>query len=436
MKTTRKKILLLAYALSPLRGSEYAVAWDYITEMSKDNDLTVLYGTTADHLGEIDPPDEYQVLFPYGNVHLVPVYSNRLIHWVNSLNRKGVFFYSFYFAYSLWHRQVFRVARELIRRQHFDLIHYLAPIGYREPGYLWKLNLPYIWGPIGGMNDIAPALLKNLPLAGKIKLGIRTLFNKLQLRFSFRVHRAIHRADVLLASTTETREKIRHHFGVDAIYLPENAIKGTISLPDPEKFDMTQVNLIWIGRIDANKSLGTILDAISTMKHRAAIRLHIVGNGSLGEAMRRKAGELRLGENLVWHGQVGRQQVLELLENAHLHIITSCMEANTTVIFEALANSVPTISLDHCGMHDTICEQCGIKIPITNYRQIVADFAEELDTLTQDPERLKALAVGTTQCARKYTWELRRKFFNSIYDVAISHFELTRQPVKSPVGNV
>ncbi|MFA6290965.1 MAG: glycosyltransferase [Victivallales bacterium] len=436
MITSGKKILLLVYALSPSRGSEYAVAWNYITEMSKDNNLTVLYGTTGDHLGEIDPPDEHQALFPHGNVHLVPVYSNRLICWVNSLNRKGVFVYSFYFAYNLWHRQVFRVARELIRRQHFDLIHYLGPIGYREPGYLWKLNLPYIWGPIGGMDDIAPTLLKSLPSVGKIKLGMRTILNKLQLSFSWRVHRAIRHADVLLASTTETRNIIQQRFGVDAIYLPENAIKGTINLPNPEKFNQAQIHLIWIGRIDANKSLGTVLDAVGLMKHRAVIRLHIVGDGPLEGAMRRKVGELGLGESIIWHGKVERKQVFELLKKAHLHIISSCIEANTTVIFEAMANSVPTISLDHCGMHDTICEQCGIKIPVIDYRQVVADFAEEFDKITQAPERLQTLAAGTTQCARKYTWGLRREFLNRIYDVAISHFERTNYPVKSPDENV
>jgi glycosyltransferase involved in cell wall biosynthesis len=436
LRLSAKKILLLTYQLSPSRGSEYSVAWNYLAEMSKDNEITVMYGVTGEHLGEIDPVDEYEALFPAGNVHFVPVYPGAFAQLLNHFNRHGIFVYTFYLAYNLWHRQVFRVARELTKRQNFDLIHYLSPIGYREPGYLWKLNLPYIWGPIGGMADIAPALLKNVPTAGKIKLGIRTIINKFQLRFSWRVHRAVRRADVLLASTTETRELISRHFDVDAVYLPENGIIGTINLPDLNKFNKSQINLIWIGGIDARKSLGTLLDAIILMKQRAAIRLHIVGDGPLGKAMRQKAEELGISECIIWHGNVSRQQVFELLKNAHLHIITSCMEANTTVIFEAMANSVPTLSLDHCGMHDIICEQCGIKIPVTNYRQIVADFADEIDKLTQAPERLQALAAGTTLCAQKYTWELRRDFFNSIYDKAIANFEKKKTKLRVFAKNV
>lgn len=33
----------MTYAVSPYRGSEYSVAWNYITFMSKYHDLTVLY---------------------------------------------------------------------------------------------------------------------------------------------------------------------------------------------------------------------------------------------------------------------------------------------------------------------------------------------------------------------------------------------------------
>ena len=47
----KKHILVLAYMLSPYKGSEFSVAWNYVTEMSKDNNLTVLYGISGKHMG-------------------------------------------------------------------------------------------------------------------------------------------------------------------------------------------------------------------------------------------------------------------------------------------------------------------------------------------------------------------------------------------------
>ena len=115
---------------------------------------------------------------------------------------------------------------------------------------------------------------------------------------------------------------------------------------------------------------------------------------------------------------------MELLSKSQLHIITSVSEANTTVIWEAMSAGVPTLSLDHCGMHDTICEKCGIKIPIISYNQVISDIAIELDKLIVNPIKLDNLSNGVVVCAKKYNWESRRLFFNKMYDLAIEKWQL------------
>ena len=44
----------MAYMLSPYKGSEFSVAWNYVTHISKDNDLTVLYGISGDKRPHLD----------------------------------------------------------------------------------------------------------------------------------------------------------------------------------------------------------------------------------------------------------------------------------------------------------------------------------------------------------------------------------------------
>ena len=41
-------ILVLAAFISPTKGSEYSVAWNYVKHMSKYNNLTVVYGASGD----------------------------------------------------------------------------------------------------------------------------------------------------------------------------------------------------------------------------------------------------------------------------------------------------------------------------------------------------------------------------------------------------
>ena len=134
-------ILVLAYTVSPIRGSEYSVGWNYIREMSLAHNLFVLYGCAGQHMGNID-----EVIFndecAIKNVTWIPILPNFLAKLLNFPNRRGYFIYSFYAAYNIWHRQVYRVAKNIVEDRRIDLIHYLCPIGYREPGYLWKIDKP------------------------------------------------------------------------------------------------------------------------------------------------------------------------------------------------------------------------------------------------------------------------------------------------------
>ena len=106
-----------------------------------------------------------------------------------------------------------------------------------------------------------------------------------------------------------------------------------------------------------------------------------------------------------------------------MHVITSTSEGNPTTIWEAMSHGVPTISFDHCGMHDTICERCGIRIPIHNYNQCVNDLANEIDELLEHPKRFEELAFGVLECAKKFTWEEREKFLLNYYEMAISNYK-------------
>lgn len=70
-----RNILVIAYQLHWQKGSEYAVAWDYVTHMSMDNRLTVLYGTCCGHhtIGNTEEMENYAKQNPLKNVTFIPV---------------------------------------------------------------------------------------------------------------------------------------------------------------------------------------------------------------------------------------------------------------------------------------------------------------------------------------------------------------------------
>ncbi len=422
-----KNILLLAYAVSPHKGSEYSVSWNYICNMSKDNRLVVLYGMSGDHMGDTSQLEEYIAANPMANVRFVAVKPGALANFLNSLNRNNLFVYTFYLAYRVWHRQVYRVAAQLVKQESFDIVHYLGPIGYREPGYLWKLNLPYMWGPVGGTTHVPMRLLEGLPVAGMAKMLFRTVANYLQLRLPGRLNRALERANLFMTATTENRDNFLKIKGKDSIYIPENAISDPIEASDSEKFKCKKLKLIWIGTIDERKSLITLLKALTCCRSLSQLELNVVGDGPLRQSLTSFANSTDISSAIIWHGAVSRGKVKELLRESHLNIITSLSEGNPTTIWEAMSVGVPTLTLDHCGMRDTVCESCGVKISVTRLSEIIPAIAAEIDRLACDNlSAAEILSRGVSECAQNYTWESRRLFFNRMYDIAIDNFNKKR----------
>ncbi len=408
-------ILVMAYAISPYRGSEYAVAWNYVTHMSKENNLTVLYGTSDNHIGETDTLDKYLNEHPVENVRFIAVKPSALTNLLNWPNRHNLFVYTFYYAFSVWQRTAYNIAKEIIKTEHFDLVHNVGPIGYREPGYLWKLGLPYVWGPVGGANNAPRQLMKHMPLMGRMKQTFRNVANTIQFHTKRRLKRALSATDVLLTATSENQRKFQEVHHKDSICIPENCITGSVALDESKFVNPDKYNIIVIGSLDARKSVGIFLEALTQVENRGMLHVDIVGDGPLRVSLQKYANEHDLDKLITWHGQLPRIEAVKVFNSAHLHVITSVSEGNPTTIWEAMSYGVPTMSFDHCGMHDTICGRSGIRVPVAKrYEDCVAGIARNIDELLEHPERFRQLAQGVLECARSYTWDEREKFLNEV----------------------
>lgn len=414
----------MAYAISPFRGSEYAVAWNYVIYMSKENDLTVLYGMSDNHMGETHTLDKFLKENSLPHVRFIKIKPNKLANLLNCPNRHDFLVYTFYYAFTEWQKCAYKMAKNLIQNEHFDLIHNVGPIGYREPGYLWKLGLPYVWGPVGGANNVPWRLMKRMTLRGKLKLSFRNVANTIQLYTKRRLKQALKATNILLTATSENQRKFLEVHHKESICLSENGITGTITL-DENKFNSPQkYNIIVIGRLDANKSVGTFLEAVTQIKKITMLHIDIVGDGPLKNNLQQYAISHGINDIITWHGQLPRPKAIQVFNSAHLHVITSVSEGNPTTIWEAMSFGVPTMSFDHCGMHDTLCSRCGILIPIAkNYDDCVAAIAQNINQLLEHPEHFRQLALGAVECAHSYTWDKREKFLNNLYDNLLKNKE-------------
>jgi len=423
--TPRRTILVLAYSISPDRGSEYAVGWNYVTHMARDNDLIVLYGLAGDHMGDIDEMAGAEARFG-GRVTFVPVLPDRRAQIANHLNRTGHVPFSFYLAYRYWHQSALATAQRILAERQVDIVHYLCPIGYREPGYLWKLDRPYIWGPIGGMNMRPVRPFFDLSFASGIRTAARNAANWIQFRTSLRLKRAIARTDLLIANTTENRNLIFKVHGRQCELLPENAIVRQ-SGPHRPQVPGDPLKLLWVGRIDQAKALEILIEALAKV-NRQDWQLTVIGDGPRREAVHALAAEKGLNERIHWLGKIDHDAVAAHFAASDVHILTSLAEAHSTVLWEAMSSGVPTIAIDHCGMHDSICDACGIRVPTGDLATLIDGFVAALDQLLGDRDRVQRLSTNTVSCAHANSWDRRIAFWNDAYARAVAAYERRCRP--------
>lgn len=412
----RKKILISAYAISPVRGSEYASAWNTVVSLAQQHDLWVIYGMSDDFMGDTHTMRQYVNDNPMPGVQFIAVQPGALAGAITLLDKAGLGWF-FYFAYYLWQKQVYQTALKVLETVDIDVVHQLGPIGFREPGFLWQLNKPMVWGPIGGMNIIDKKLLNGKPFSIRVKYSVKHLINRIQLN-SIRIKKAFAQSGVLIAATGNGQRIIAERFGRESYYLPDTSVLNSVSLIE-EKFKTIdeQVQLVWSGSHIARKNLEMCLDALAATKQTNWV-LNVLGAGPLTAMLKEKAAILNIADSIVWHGHIKRDSAVEVMAGAHLHILTSIAEDNPAVVFEAMNYGVPTLTIDHCGMKDVICSNCGIKIKVDTYDAMINNLSTVLGDVLKNPHQLIGLAQTTMLCAENYSWDKRLLKLNNIYDNA------------------
>ncbi|GGH19239.1 glycosyltransferase [Mucilaginibacter phyllosphaerae] len=418
----RKKILISAYAISPYKGSEYAAAWNTVKYLATSHDVWVLYGMSDDHMGDTHTLRKYISENPNPAIKFIEVDGGRAAKAINLLNKAGAGWF-FYFAYYLWQRRALRAAKMLLETVDIDVVHQLGPIGFREPGFLWQLNKPFVWGPIGGMMMVDKRLMQGQPVAAQFKFALKNAINYLQLNYSVRIKKAFRQAGVLVAATTYAQAVIQEKMGKPSIHLPETWLVPDARFAE-EKFDGVnrQVRLIWCGTHNNRKNLQLCLQALALVKQKNWV-IHILGSGPLTQSLKKLAIELGIASNIVWNGQVSRAASFKIMQMSHLHIITSIAEDNPNVLYEAISYGVPTLSIDHFGMADAICNCSGIKIAIDENTLMANKMAAVINHLLANPDVLKVMAHNTLLSAGKFEWHKKLAKLNGIYNLAIERHQ-------------
>lgn len=399
------KILINAYACSPYQGSEPGMGWNFVKCLFGRHELHVI--TECKYESEIE---EYFAAHPEDSHFVTFYYIKRVRH---NLLRK-IWPPSYYWTYAKWQKDVLKYAMILDNKEHFDVVHQLNMIGYREPGYLWKMNKPFVWGPIGGFNITPWKLLYTMGYYGFIFYSFRNIINVIQMYTSLRVRNAIMKADALMSATQDDADTIKKLWNKDSVLMPEVGLTQSYFAETGKRRDKHVLKLCWSGLHIPRKSLNLLLEALQETGY---VELHVLGDGPKTLSWKRKARKLGLG-NIIWHGKVDRKVALSVMQECDVFVQTSLSDATSTVLLEALSLGLPVIALNHLGFSNVINETCGIKIGVNNKMQIVRDLSKAIRELDNNRSFLRQLSSGAKKRAGEYSWSAKADIITSLYKSA------------------
>lgn len=455
-------ILISAYAFSPYCGSECAVGWNIVTLMAKYHDVTVLCGDVSGRLQtKIDLEKYFSENPAVENLHIEYVEPSLLIRWIERIHRIPGFWGCYYLAYNLWQRKAYGRAKEMMKALGpcpLDIVHQLNMIGYREPGYLWKLGVPFVWGPVGGASNEPLAFRSLFSFSGFVKVIMRTILNEIQKRTSFRSKMAARKASKIWAVTTDDLRLFKTVWGVSAEQMNEAGTvyqKGAVA----RKWDgRSSLRIVWSGLHTPRKALPILLHAMAegmrgkkfnsqiiagdshatcnlsfdlpltscdvqplppVPRPLLSVHIDVLGSGTETNAWKKMAKQLGVDSVITWHGTVSRNTALELMNLAHVSVITSLKEATSIVLLEALSLGLPVICHDACGMGLAINDGCGIKVPLLDPETSIQGFSQAIRKFLQHPELVEALSRGALVRADELSWDKNAATIAAAYEQVV-----------------
>lgn len=374
----KHNILISAFSCLPNRGSEQGVGWKWATEAAKTQLVFVLTRTKSKEVIEKELR-----LNPIDNLFFIYCDSNSRLRKI-----------SIYLEYIHWQFKAYKFLKKYLKNNHFDYLIHITFGTIFLPIWTHKLNVPFIWGPVGGGEAVPKEMYKNFVIKDRIPHIIKNILIK-TIKFNPFVIKPAKKAIMIITKTNDTKNVFptRFHNKIDvrleSCINPEQLNEITsVTASKTNGF----INLCFTGRLIAFKNVKLLLDAVIELsKKKIQFQLNIVGEGNQKKFLENYALKHGINNNTIFHGVLNRDETLKLVKECDIYTFPSLREGGTWALMEAMALSKPIICFKHSGMEVLTDSISAIQIEITHYNRMVLDFANAIENLINRPNLMLSL---------------------------------------------
>ncbi|MCC5916110.1 MAG: glycosyltransferase [Cryomorphaceae bacterium] len=402
-----KTVVATTYAVNPYKGSEDGMGWNFVFQIARFHKVIAI--TRENNKPAIEkymaenPQKEYDnMLFLYYDTP----------YWMRFWKRggRGAMLY-----YLMWQRGVVSFIKK--QKIEFDLAHNLNFHNDWSPSFLWKLKVPFVWGPVGHHPQIPVQYLKYYDKKHRVKDVITMWVKQYFWRLSPALRKTRTKADHIWCMNVEVPKTLR---------LKKNySIIPSVATQDfgweKELASGMPFTVISAGRFVPLKGFDLTLhafgDFVNNLNAEDKLRceLLLVGSGPEEPLLRKIAEEKGITDYVKFISWIERSELMKRFSQASAFLFPS-HEGAGMVVPEALSFGVPVICLDNEGPGQFINSECGFAIPHQDYDNTVLKLARALTTLYAYPDKHRAMRMAARkQFEEVFHWDRRGEQLKKIY---------------------
>ena len=407
------KVLLSAYACDPTRGSEPSCGWNWVYHTAQlDHEVWCI--TRTSNKKNIE---DWLEKSPIANLHMVYVAAPQ---WVEYLHLKYPY-PVLYLHYLVWQYRTYRIAAKIHQTEPLDVAHHVSYGSLQLGSPLWKLNIPFIFGPIGGAQSV-PAQFRHYLVKGRLREKVRSLVSYLLLSRFSNTRKAVQHAHLVLATNRETYEWAEQ-LGAQQVKLQlDNGIADDFFPPQfPVRKDRKRMDVLWIGRLIANKGLSLVIDAVRKIESRHPIHLTVVGDGPLEKHYQDQVAQLKLNEKVAFLDRVPFHQLKSLYRDSDVLLYTGLRNTFGVQLLEAMSFGLPVVTLNLHGVRTFVPDNVGIKVDPDNGKRAAQHLKQALMTLFFDLDQRTTLGLNAYHYAKQHTWSAKVANVNRAYPAPLQN---------------
>ena len=409
-----KKVLLSAYACVPNQGSEEGTGWTYATTLSQ-NGLEVCCLTKKEAQPVIEP------VLANGFFPNLTVYYVVLPEWVDKFCHSNLI--GMYFHYIYWQWSAMKLARKLDQTHGFDIVHHVTYGSIQLGSFLYKLRKPFIFGPVGG-GQRAPKAFKRYFGAYWSREWMRDWVSTILQHVNPGFHKSVASANRLVVTNLDTyalARKLRPNLPIDRIW--DAGLNASFLPSEPiQHYPGNTLKLLWTGRLLPRKALELTIQALAQVDPALSVELTIVGGkGEMAELVPQYIDQYDVRDRVNWVGHVSYQEVKNYYEQSDVFFFTSLRDSCPHQLLEAMAYSLPVVTLNLHGQAELVNDTTGIRVPVTTEAQTVSELARAVEWMHAHPTERLAMGQAGYAFAQSQVWDTKiRTFIDELYPAVLS----------------